>query len=647
MKHLLFLAMPYEAGESGISRYIQATLKALAKDYRLTVWALASDIPALQVWVPAAAQVSFEAISDRYAGALANIAWFHAVLPRKAQALHQKDPLDAVFFPAGNRRLSPALRWFLPTVPRWITIHDLAPMRLKKYDASRQLYTTRYLPACYRREERLIAISQQTADDLVTLAGVDPAVVQVSPNGYEPLTLPEQEPVLPTRRPFVLFTGRLEHPAKNHEALIRAWGHLPDAVQQRYALVFVGKDWTGAEWIHQCIATYRQEHPEGELLNLGFVDDAVLAHLYQRATVYVQPSLYEGFGLPLLEAMAAKTPVLSSTRGALPEVGGDTVSYTEPDSVSLCEQLQTLLHRCEQQDPLLSAQVERAAARVQLFSWHHHVQAFDAEHTPPLKLLGHRLFNGSQAQFLQGFRQALAQGLRQQVFFMNADCFNLSVEQGAYRQTLKQADWLLPDGAGVALGARVTGQRLTENLNGTDLFPVLCEQAVAQQWRVFFLGGREAVVQQLVQNLRQQYPQLQIQGYHSGYFSAAETAQIFEAMTGTDLLFVAMGAPLQEQWIQQHWERLPVRAAFGVGGLFDFYSGRIARAPQGWRRLGLEWVWRLLQEPQRLWRRYLLGNPRFVARVLRWRQHGPQGVEGGAEGEVKQSVWTKASVSVS
>lgn len=647
MKHLLFLAMPYEAGESGISRYIQATLKALARDYRLTVWALSSDIPALQAWVPENAQVSFSPLSDRYAGALANIAWFHAVLPLKARALHREDPLDAVFFPAGNRRLSPGLRWFLPNVPRWITIHDLAPMRLKKYDASRQLYTTRYLPACYRREARLMAISQQTADDLVALAGVNPAAVSVSPNGYEPLVASEQELSLPTQRPFVLFTGRLEHPAKNHEALITAWSRLPLALQQKYALVFVGKDWTGADWIHQCIATYRQTHPEGELLSLGFVDDALLAQLYQRATVYVQPSLYEGFGLPLLEAMAAKTPVLSSTRGALPEVGGNTVSYTEPDSESLGSHLQQLLRRCEQRDPLLLKQIERAAERVRLFSWQHHVQAFDAVQQPALHLLGHTLFNGSQSQFLEKFNRALLQGLRQKVFFMNADCFNLSTEQEAYRQVLQQADWLLPDGSGVALGARLTGQRLRENLNGTDLFPVLCEQAVQHQWRVFFLGGRETVVQQLVQNLRQQYPQLLIQGYHSGYFSAVEEAQILEAMSGSDLLFVAMGAPLQEQWIQEHWERLPVRAAFGVGGLFDFYSGRIARAPQIWRRLGVEWAWRLLQEPQRLWRRYLLGNPRFVARVLRWRKNDPQGVVDRPAAGVKQSVWVRDSVSVS
>ncbi len=640
MKHVLFLAMPYESGESGISRYIQATLKAMAGQYCLTVYALATDISALQALVPNAPHLNFCAVDERFAGALASIFWFQAVLPVVAKRLHQKSPLTAIFFPAGNRRLCPGLGRVLPNVERWITIHDLAPLRLKKYDAGRQWYTTRYLPYCYRQEKHLFAISQQTADDLVELAGVSPAAITVNFNGYEPLRLevealsaPESPlKALGLERPFVLFTGRLEYPAKNHIGLIEAWSQLPAATQRRYSLVFVGKDWCGSERIHAAIADYRQAFPEGNICTLGFVSDTALAALYAQATLYVQPSLYEGFGLPLLEAMDAQTPVLSSNRGALSEVGGDTVSYTEPDAKSMAVALQHLLHRCEIQDESLGLQVTRAKQRVQHFSWAQHITTFACpkaelntntsvrpqSSSAELCMMDQSLFNGSRAQFLSAFAQNKARGERQQVFFMNADCFNLNANNTAYASTLRQAQWLLPDGSGVALAARLTGQKLQENLNGTDLFPELCALSEQKQWRVFFLGARPEVVEKLCKNLQQRYPQLDIQGSHSGFFTEAETPGILAQIAGADLLFVAMGAPLQEQWIQQNWDRLEVSAAFAVGGLFDFYSGRIARAPVLWRKLGVEWVWRMLQEPGRLWRRYILGNPLFLWRVLRW-----------------------------
>lgn len=657
MKHVLFLAMPYERGESGISRYIQATLKAMAAQYRLTVYALASDIPALQALVPEMPWVEFCAVSDRFAGALASILWFQTVLPVMAKALHQNEPLSAIFFPAGNRRLCPGLARVLPDVDRWITIHDLAPLRLKKYDAGRQWYTTRYLPACYRQEKHLFAISQQTADDLVELAGVSPSAITVNFNGYEPLQLdiasadaaPDDGETafdeVMTDRPFVLFTGRLEYPAKNHLGLIEAWSQLPVAIQRRYRLVFVGKDWSGAERIHGAIADYHQAFAEGEITTLGFVSDHALATLYARATLYVQPSLYEGFGLPLLEAMAAETPVLSSDRGALPEVGGDTVTYTAPDAPSIKAALQDLLYRCETSDVALQLQVARAKARVARFSWAQHVASFTSPFAPrpqaapeALQIMDQSLFNGSREQFLSAFTQNKVRGERQQVFFMNADCFNLNTQNPGYARTLKQAQWLLPDGSGVALAARLCGQQLRENLNGTDLFPELCALSVQKQWRVFFLGAQPEVVKQLCENLQQRYPQLQIHGYHSGFFNEAETPAILSQIAGADLLFVAMGAPRQEQWIQEHWHRLEVSAAFAVGGLFDFYSGRIARAPMLWRRLGVEWIWRMLQEPGRLWKRYLLGNPLFLWRVLRWpaaRNHSVVG-DGTVVG-VKQS----------
>lgn len=177
----------------------------------------------------------------------------------------------------------------------------------------------------------------------------------------------------------------------------------------------------------------------------------------------------------------------------------------------------------------------------------------------------------------------------------------------------------------MALGAKLTGQQLIENLNGTDMFLPLCEMAQAQGLRVWFLGGRPEVNAGLVEQVQARWPQLQIAGAQHGFFAPEQETALLARIRrdAPDILFVAMGAPRQELWIQQHAEALQVPLMLGVGGLFDFYSGRIPRAPMWLRRLGLEWCWRLLQEPARLWQRYLLGNPLFIWRMLRTGRRAP------------------------
>jgi N-acetylglucosaminyldiphosphoundecaprenol N-acetyl-beta-D-mannosaminyltransferase len=120
--------------------------------------------------------------------------------------------------------------------------------------------------------------------------------------------------------------------------------------------------------------------------------------------------------------------------------------------------------------------------------------------------------------------------------------------------------------------------------------------------------------------MQARYPELIIAGTRDGYFDAAEEAEVIESInaSGADILLVAFGAPRQDVWLKAHKQALRVPVRMGVGGLFDFYSGRIPRAPVWMREMGLEWTYRLLQEPGRMWRRYIIGNPLFLYRV--WRQ---------------------------
>ncbi len=204
--------------------------------------------------------------------------------------------------------------------------------------------------------------------------------------------------------------------------------------------------------------------------------------------------------------------------------------------------------------------------------------------------------------------------------FVNPDCLNIAYKDESYKKLLQGAARVLPDGIGIHIGCRVLGVSLAANVNGSDLFPPLCERAVRDGLSLFLLGARPGVAQAAADNMCDRFPGLEIAGTHHGYFTDEEGDGVIQKIneSGADILLVAMGAPRQEKWLDHHHEVLEPAVRMGVGGQFDFYSGRIPRAPMWMREIGLEWVWRLLQEPGRMWRRYVIGNPLFLYRV--WRQ---------------------------
>jgi exopolysaccharide biosynthesis WecB/TagA/CpsF family protein len=140
---------------------------------------------------------------------------------------------------------------------------------------------------------------------------------------------------------------------------------------------------------------------------------------------------------------------------------------------------------------------------------------------------------------------------------------------------------------------------------------------------VYLLGAAPSVAEEMKEKLVTRYPKLQICGYRDGYFNWEEMAgKVIEEINAvsTDILLVALGAPLQERFIEKYGDLLSAKIILGVGGLFDFYSERIARAPMWMRQIGMEWIFRLIQEPKRMWRRYIIGNPLFIYRVYRWKK---------------------------
>jgi N-acetylglucosaminyldiphosphoundecaprenol N-acetyl-beta-D-mannosaminyltransferase len=212
-------------------------------------------------------------------------------------------------------------------------------------------------------------------------------------------------------------------------------------------------------------------------------------------------------------------------------------------------------------------------------------------------------------------------GERVQVFFVNAHCANVAARDPEYAQLLRDSPFLFADGAGMALAARISGTGLKHNVNGTDLFPRLCATAAAASVPVAFLGARPGVAAACAARMEKQFPGLKVAWVADGYMSDAEEAPRLQELqaSGAKMVFVAKGVPAQERWIAAQSGRLAAPVLLGVGALFDFYSGSISRAPRYMRTLHLEWLYRLLREPRRLFRRYVFGNPQFVARALLWR----------------------------
>ncbi len=204
----------------------------------------------------------------------------------------------------------------------------------------------------------------------------------------------------------------------------------------------------------------------------------------------------------------------------------------------------------------------------------------------------------------------------------NVDHVVLAETDLAFRDAYARADLVVVDGMPIVWGSKLLDVPLPERISGSDLILPLMKMAAERGWRVYMLGGGPGTAEEAGRKIQQQYP-VNIVGYDSPMVSTAKGAEQNEPIlrkvreAKADLLFVALGSPKQETWIGQVAEQLRPTVAIGVGAGFDFIAGRAKRAPQWVARAGFEWLYRLAHEPRRLWRRYLVNDPKFAAVLLR------------------------------
>jgi N-acetylglucosaminyldiphosphoundecaprenol N-acetyl-beta-D-mannosaminyltransferase len=198
---------------------------------------------------------------------------------------------------------------------------------------------------------------------------------------------------------------------------------------------------------------------------------------------------------------------------------------------------------------------------------------------------------------------------------------SVAQEDPSFRRILNQAFLNTPDGMPMVWMGRLQGFRQMARVYGPDLMLRVCELSVARGYTHYFYGGAPGVAEALKQRLEQRFPELQVVGTFTPPFrplTGEEETDLANRVNELkpDLFWVGLSTPKQEQFMAEHWSKLEARLFFGVGAAFDFHAGRVRQAPLWMQRNGLEWLFRLGCEPQRLWKRYLKNNPRFVVRAF-------------------------------
>jgi N-acetylglucosaminyldiphosphoundecaprenol N-acetyl-beta-D-mannosaminyltransferase len=232
-----------------------------------------------------------------------------------------------------------------------------------------------------------------------------------------------------------------------------------------------------------------------------------------------------------------------------------------------------------------------------------------------ITMMGCGIDNLSMEETLARVEEFIRSGRAHQHVVVNVDKLVKASRDPALRRIVNACDLVSADGMPVVWASRLLGKPLKERVAGIDLFEALMRRAGERGWRVFLLGAREEVVRAVAAIYRERYPQLQLAGWRDGYWQGEqEEAQVARMVADSraDLLFVAMSSPGKEQFLGKYQAVMGVPFAMGVGGTFDVVSGRVRRAPGWMQRAGLEWFWRFLQEPRRMFRRYFIDDMVFV-----------------------------------
>ncbi|MBQ3748220.1 MAG: WecB/TagA/CpsF family glycosyltransferase [Kiritimatiellae bacterium] len=657
---LLVSCIPYDRGKSGISVYVREVVRALSEQgHELTLLcepqARKEESEKFKVesekLESTATAILHSPLYTLHSPVLSML-WHLFVLPLWIRR-HRRE-FDGFVICAANRRVC---AWYpLMTVA---TVHDLANFHIPgKYSRTRMFYLAHVLPFFAKRAQHLVAVSEATKIDMVKFWHCREEDVTVLYNGLSKESSKFKVESENFKLSTILFISRIEHPGKNHVRLIEAYGKLPREMAEAHPLVIAGADWKDAEVVHEAA----RKSPHADLIRFtGFVDAADLPRLWSEAGFYVFPSLFEGFGLSLVEAMDRGIPCACSNNGSLGEIAGDVAITFDPYDVdSIAEALKNLLGESRE---ARVARVARGREWIKRFSWEDHARGI-------AKLLGQkgvsRLFGIPVARVTEteAVERIISFAKRGKLEHMVKLESEVGVEEGnkstlqlqletptrtparkpAFIATLnvdfvanavsgwpfggndelwgylRNADLVTADGMPIVLLSKLLGMALPERVTGADMVPQICRRCAEEGMSVYVLGGDREAIEEALRKLKVESLKLKVVGIDPAFVKLDEEQPDIVARINVakpDILFVALGNPKQELWMGRNKEKLDVGAMIGVGGTFNFIAGRVKRAPRWMQRCGLEWIYRIIQEPGRLWKRYAYGLVKFSWLSLR------------------------------
>lgn len=354
-----------DSGKSGISQYminILAELINVDNDNKYVLFLAKEDRHLFKV--PDSDRFIFVESNNIFNKPVLNIIWHQVVFP----ILIIKYKIDVLFMPAANRRLT----WY-KNVPTVGMVHDLCQMHIEnKYDSFRMFYVKNLLPFLARRLTKVLTPSQCSKDDVVKFYKISEDKISVVFNGidhkryfnrnknHSKKAICGKYSIKPE---FILYISRLEHPGKNHVRLISAYAKLKQEQNISHQLVLVGSKWNGSEVIFKHVKDLGLEN---DVVFPGFVNNEDLPVLISAADVFVYPSLFEGFGIPIIEAMASSVPVACSNVSSLPEVAGEASLFFNPlDICDISKKLSEILTSIKIQTDL----VDKGLKRAKVFNW--------------------------------------------------------------------------------------------------------------------------------------------------------------------------------------------------------------------------------------------------------------------------------------
>jgi len=247
-----------------------------------------------------------------------------------------------------------------------------------------------------------------------------------------------------------------------------------------------------------------------------------------------------------------------------------------------------------------------------------------------IDFMGFSIDGLTMTEVLETIKESIAQEIKIKHMAFNVSKFICARKDEFLKESIEACELITADGEGIVLGASFLGKYIPERVTGIDLMQEVVKLAVEGQYKIYCLGATEKVVEETVKVLRRDFPYVQISGFHHGYISEQEEDAICEDIkaSGAHILFLGMPTPHKESFMKRNFEKTGVLFCMGVGGSFDVISGKTKRAPIFMQKIGMEWLFRLWQEPGRLWKRYFITNSLFALLLLKqklrglWREDG-------------------------